>query len=246
MKLAIVADIHGNVLALEAVLADLEREAPDAVVNLGDCVSGPLWPEETASLLRDLGWPTVRGNHDRVVASGNVPATNRTDSFTCERLSPESLSWISALEPVIQLTDEILLCHGTPDSDLAHLTETISGGRLTLAREDVIADRLKGVSAPLVCAGHTHIPRLVTLAGKRQTVLNPGSAGLPGYHDDTPVPHVSEAGTPHARYAIAERLAEGWRFDLRAVTYDWDRAAAEALKNGRPDWAKPLATGFCS
>ena len=245
MKLAVVADIHGNVLALEAVLADLKREAPDAVVNLGDCVSGPLWPEETAALLRDLNWPTVRGNHDRVVAAGQVPAENRTDRFTLERLSTESLSWLATLQPSISFSEDILLCHGTPESDLAHLTEMISDGRLTLAREDIIADRLKAVTAPLICAGHTHIPRLVALAGRRQTVLNPGSVGLPGYHDDTPVPHISEAGTPHARYAVMEETSDGWRFDLRAVVYDWDRAAAEAARNGRPDWAKPLASGFC-
>jgi predicted phosphodiesterase len=67
MKIAVVSDIHGNVLALEAVLADLTGEAPDVVVNLGDCVSGPLWPEETAAILRETSWPTVRGNHDRIV-----------------------------------------------------------------------------------------------------------------------------------------------------------------------------------
>ncbi|MEC9404502.1 MAG: metallophosphoesterase family protein, partial [Pseudomonadota bacterium] len=67
MKIAVVSDIHGNVLALEAVLADLKLEAPDLIVNLGDCISGPLWPEETAAILREAAWPTVRGNHDRIV-----------------------------------------------------------------------------------------------------------------------------------------------------------------------------------
>lgn len=244
MKIAVIADIHANVLALEAVLADLKHEAPDLVVNLGDCVSGPLWPEETACLLRDLGWLTVRGNHDRVVVAGNVPPTNRTDSFTCGRLSSESLDWLSGLPPVIELEDDILLCHGTPEDDQAHLTEVIADGRLTLARQETIAGRLEGVQAQLIFAGHTHIPRLVRLPAKPQIILNPGSVGLSGYLDDRPVPHVSEAGTPHARYAIAEKTTAGWRFDLRAVTYDWDMAAAEALKNGRPDWARPLATGF--
>jgi predicted phosphodiesterase len=67
MRLAILADIHGNVLALEAVLTDLEHRRVDEVVNLGDCVSGPLWPRETAQLLMRLDWRTVRGNHDRWV-----------------------------------------------------------------------------------------------------------------------------------------------------------------------------------
>ena len=64
MRIAILADIHGNVLALEAILADLESRKVDEYVNLGDCVSGPLWPRETAELLIRLGRPTVRGNHD--------------------------------------------------------------------------------------------------------------------------------------------------------------------------------------
>jgi predicted phosphodiesterase len=65
MRIAILADIHGNVLALEAVLTDLESRKVDKFVNLGDCVSGPLWPRETAELLMRLSWPTVRGNHGR-------------------------------------------------------------------------------------------------------------------------------------------------------------------------------------
>ncbi|CAH2407389.1 hypothetical protein MES5069_60041 [Mesorhizobium escarrei] len=69
MRIAVLADIHGNVLALDAVLDDLrQRGGADLVVNLGDCVSGPLWPRETMERLEALALPTVRGNHDRRVA----------------------------------------------------------------------------------------------------------------------------------------------------------------------------------
>ncbi len=67
MRLAVIADIHGNLLALDAVLADIAARGVDLTVNLGDCVSGPLWPAETAARLMALGLPTVRGNHDRWV-----------------------------------------------------------------------------------------------------------------------------------------------------------------------------------
>ncbi|AXS41159.1 metallophosphoesterase family protein [Breoghania sp. L-A4] len=244
MKLAVVADIHGNVLALEAVLADLKREAPDAVVNLGDCVSGPLWPEQTAAILRETNWPTVRGNHDRVVAAGTIPPSNRTDSFTIERLSAESRSWLQDLPPVIRWTQDMLLCHGTPDDDLTYLCETISGDGMQLAEEAAIEERLGTERAPIVCCGHTHIARLITLSATDQTILNPGSIGLPGYSDGTPSAHKAEAGSPHARYATMERRRDGWRIDLKTVQYDWDKAAAEASRNGRPDWARPLRTGF--
>ncbi len=65
MRLAVISDIHGNLLALEAVLADIAERGVDAIVNLGDCVTGPLWPRETFERLAELDLPTVRGNHDR-------------------------------------------------------------------------------------------------------------------------------------------------------------------------------------
>ena len=65
MRLAIISDIHGNLLALETVLAHVKTRGVDAPINLGDCVTSPLWPRETLELLDTLSWPTVRGNHDR-------------------------------------------------------------------------------------------------------------------------------------------------------------------------------------
>ncbi|CAH2405148.1 hypothetical protein MES4922_40086 [Mesorhizobium ventifaucium] len=81
MRIAVLADIHGNVLALDAVLDDLrQRGGADLVVNLGDCVSGPLWPRETMERLEALALPTVRGNHDRRVARDTpMPCGRPTD-----------------------------------------------------------------------------------------------------------------------------------------------------------------------
>jgi hypothetical protein len=62
MRLAVISDIHANLAALEAVLDDIETKSPDAIINLGDCVSGPLWPRETVELLEARGIPSVRGN----------------------------------------------------------------------------------------------------------------------------------------------------------------------------------------
>jgi predicted phosphodiesterase len=146
VRIAVVADIHGNVRALEAVLKDLKHQSPDAVVNLGDCVSGPLWPEETAALLRDLDWPTVRGNHDRVVAAGAVPSDNRTDSFTEAALSPRSAAWLGTLQPAIRFSDEVFLCHGTPRNDNTYLTEDVVDGGARVSAEHRIAGRLEGRS----------------------------------------------------------------------------------------------------
>ena len=65
MNFAAIADIHGNLLALEAVLADIARRGISTIVNLGDLLSGPLWPAETADRLQSLNLPTVSGNHER-------------------------------------------------------------------------------------------------------------------------------------------------------------------------------------
>ncbi|TIT30318.1 MAG: metallophosphoesterase family protein, partial [Mesorhizobium sp.] len=76
MRIAVLADIHGNLLALDAVLDDLKhRGGADITVNLGDCVSGPLWPRETMERLQALKLPTVRGNHDRRVAQDPADET---------------------------------------------------------------------------------------------------------------------------------------------------------------------------
>src|ERR1700674_1905503 len=87
MRLAVIADIHGNVLALEAVLADIGRRGADRIVNLGDCVSGPLWPRETMDLLDTLGLPTVRGNHDRWVAETPRERMYASDAIAHDRLT---------------------------------------------------------------------------------------------------------------------------------------------------------------
>jgi hypothetical protein len=74
-------------------------------------------------------------------------------------------------------------------------------------------------------------------------VVNPGSVGLPAYRDDLPHPHVMETGTPRARYCILTPVLGGWTAEPIAVAYDWPAAAEAALRNGRPDWARWLATG---
>jgi predicted phosphodiesterase len=244
VRVAVIADIHGNVMALEAVLKDLKHQAPDAVVNLGDCVSGPLWPEETAALLRDLDWPTVRGNHDRVVAAGAVPLDNRTDSFTEAALSAKSAAWLGSLKPSIRFSDEIFLCHGTPRNDNAYLTEDVAEGGARHAPEHSIVERLEGETSPIICCGHSHLPRLVRLHVSSQLILNPGSVGLQAYEDETPRPHQMATCSPHARYAVLDNLEGEWSVSQRAIEYDWNAAAKEADSNGRPDWAHALLKGY--
>lgn len=244
MKIAVVSDIHGNVLALEAVLADLKGEAPDVIVNLGDCVSGPLWPEETAAILRESNWPTVRGNHDRFLIEDPVEKLGPTDVFAAERLSPDSFAWLETTQATIRLNEEVFLCHGTPDNDNRYLTEKVEGPKGHLPDEQALLADLKGETAPIICCGHTHIPRVIHLHQTGQTILNPGSVGLPSYEDDQPNKHKMEVGSPHARYAMMTKGANGWAFQEKILPYDWETAAKEADRNGRPGWGRSLRHGF--
>jgi len=101
----------------------------------------------------------------------------------------------------------------------------------------------KGITQPLILCGHTHIARAVRLADGRM-VINPGSVGSPGYRDVHPFPHVIEAGSPDARYAILELAAGSWRATFRHVSYDHEAMAALARRNGQPELASALATGW--
>ncbi|MEP3045923.1 MAG: metallophosphoesterase family protein [Roseibium sp.] len=244
MKIAVVSDIHGNVLALEAVLDDLKGESPDVIVNLGDCVSGPLWPEETAAILRETNWPTVRGNHDRFLIEDPLEKLGPTDVFAAERLSTESLDWFKTSQATIRLNDDVFLCHGTPDDDDRYLTEKVEGPKGHLPDEEKLLADIKGEQAPIICCGHTHIPRVIRLLKTGQTILNPGSVGLPSYEDDHPNKHKMEAGSPHARYALISKKPNGWAFQEKILPYDWDAAAREAEKNSRSGWARALKHGF--
>jgi hypothetical protein len=77
-----------------------------------------------------------------------------------------------------------------------------------------------------------------------QVIVNGGSVGIQAYEGHHPVPHVVEVGSPHARYAIAERAAGQWTVDLLAVPYDWAAAARIAEEHARPEWGQALRTGF--
>ncbi|MDB5929759.1 MAG: metallophosphoesterase [Polaromonas sp.] len=254
MKLAVISDIHGNLLALRAVLDDMARQSVDQTVNLGDLLSGPLQPAETADLLMAQGFVTIRGNHERQLLAlidrpdGRIdPSTS--DGYAAGQLLPAHWAWLRGLPASLALNADVLLCHGTPGSDLQYWLETVVTGfgqnespGVRAATPAEVAARLGPATHPVVLCGHTHVPRLAQSGGV--LVVNPGSVGLPAYDDDHPHPHVIENGAPHARYAVMEKTAQGWRVDLRAVPYDHLAQAAVAARHGREDWAHALATGF--
>ncbi|MGK5080241.1 metallophosphoesterase family protein [Janthinobacterium sp. HLX7-2] len=245
MKIAVISDIHGNLDALDAVLADIARRGADVIVNLGDIVSGHLQPRATAARLMALDLPTIRGNHERQLL-GDPARMGESDSYARAQLLPEQLAWIAALPATLRLRKDVLLVHGTPTSDLVYFLDSVTPQGSRAATQEEVAARADGGAAAdvaLILCGHTHMPRSMHLADGR-LIVNPGSVGLQAYGDEHGYPHVMENGTPHARYAIAEQGADGiWMAQFHAVEYDWEQAARLALANGRPDWAVPLRTG---
>ncbi len=243
MRIAVLADIHGNYSALKAVTEDLERTKPDLVVNLGDCLSGPLQARETADFLMSRDWLTVRGNHDRYLAETEFGRLAPSDRAAAEQLRAHHLDWLRALPFSARAAEDVVLFHATPTADDRYLTERPHQHGHDVLPEEQVRTSLAGVEASLVLCGHSHIPRVLELADGR-CVFNPGSVGLPAYDDDQPVPHVMQAESPHARYGIAERCRAGWRFSFHALRYNWAAAAELARSRGRPDWAHALSSGF--
>jgi len=242
MKLAVISDVHGNYAALEAVLSHIAQQSPDLIVNLGDALSGPLLPFETAERLMGLGLPTVRGNHERQLLTLSPDRMGASDLFAAERMGSEQHAWMATLPESLLIGDDVLLVHGTPDSDLTYFLETLEDGDCRPATRDEAAARAGHGSASMILCGHTHIPRVMHLDDGR-LIVNPGSVGLQAFDDDTPFPHTMAAGTPHARYALVERVGDNWHVEMMAIEYDWNAAADLAEQQGRPDWAQALRTG---
>lgn len=243
MRIALVSDIHGNLAALEAVVADIARERVDTIVNLGDSLSGPLLPLETARYLMAAGWLCLAGNHERQILSFREGQGGLSDGYAFSQLTAREFEWIRSLEPSARLSDEVFLCHGSPRSDCEYFLESLEAGALRLASPAEVAERTGPERSPVIACGHTHVPRAVrSPAG--QLIVNPGSVGLPAYADEMPVPHAIETGSPDARYAIIERTQSRWRTQHIAVPYDFRSMARLAKKRGRHDWEHALMSGY--
>lgn len=234
MKIAVISDIHGNRLALEAVEADIARVGVDMVVNLGDCVSGPLDPVGTIERLAAWNIPTVVGNHDAWVVERERDQMDRVDRFTASVLGDAHKAWLAALPPVLDVADgEVFLCHGTPASHSEPWLDGWFRGRdTTLPSEAEVTAHAGELKNPVLLCGHTHVSRIVRIRGG-QMIVNPGSVGLQIYY-----------GVPDARYAVLEKHDGRWSASLRAVPYDVEGAMAQAVGNGFSNWREALRTGW--
>lgn len=235
MRVAVIADIHANLIALQAVLADLEHGRIDRVVCLGDVAATGPQPRETMARLRALGCPVVMGNTDaeaiRPLHQSPTDAEGRRvaeiDAWCAAQLMPEDLDYLRAFQPTITVPlgdDATLLCfHGSPRGN----TE-----RIVATTPDAMLDQmLSGHPATVLAGGHTHAPFM--RRHRRALLLNPGSVGLPYEVVDDGV-----RNPPWAEYGIVEWHAGAVVVELRRVPLDADRVVHAALHSDMPhaDW----------
>lgn len=241
-RIAVLSDIHGNIWALDAVLRDIETRTIERVLNLGDSLYGPLDPRAAADRLIEMEIPGVLGNEDRILLDPSSRGSSPSLEYTRKQLMPQIFDWLRTLPATLEWEGELFLCHGTPRSDEEYLLETVSPQGVELKPVEQLTEELTGTEKPVVLCGHSHVPRTVRLPDGT-LVVNPGSVGLPAYRDNHPFPHAMENGSPFARYAVLCISQGTWSAELLTVEYPWAKAVAAASANGRPDWARWLATG---
>lgn len=235
-RIAVLSDIHGNLRALEAVLADLDVQgAPDALWVLGDLAVFFPWPAETLARLRAL--PNVsflRGNTDRFIATGvrpELPVRSEAEwarmgmalgvrdgnfQWTVERLPYADYQFLAALPQELEMDvpgyGRVVAVHAAPGDDEARLFPNTP--------DEGVRPYLAGLDARLLLGGHTHFPNDRMVDGLR--LVNDGSAGLPFDGDSRP------------SYVLLDFAAGECFVTFRRVAYDVEVVAAELERAGHP------------
>jgi len=241
MRLAILADVHGNLPALEAVLDDMRAYAPQVIVVAGDHLSGGPYPLQTMRRLWTLDAKMIRGNADEymlALADGSAPPEWQGSAqwavmrWIGAQLDAPLLAGLRALPEqrtiVLPGTAPIRVVHGSPRSSREPLYPDRTPTRMRdFARAHIpaqargapsLAQTLAALDEPLLVCGHTHIPWQQAYDGR--LALNPGSVGAPINRD------------PRAQYALLEWAEGRWRVEHRAVPYDVDRVRAAYTRSG--------------
>ncbi|HZV50174.1 MAG TPA: metallophosphoesterase family protein [Candidatus Dormibacteraeota bacterium] len=231
MRIAIVSDVHGNLAALEAVIADLRQAAPDLVVHGGDlALNGPR-PAECVDRIRELGWPGVVGNTDQALwwmppglPENTVRVFARLVERTAELLGEGRIGWLRRLPAEWRREDEIALVHAVPGDTWK--------GVMPDAPDQELERWYGSLGAALAVYGHIHRPYVRRLG--RLTVANSGSVGLPYDGDPRPSYLLVTDGEP----------------EVRRVAYDVERHLRDLESSGYPSagWlaaqARTAAGGF--
>jgi putative phosphoesterase len=230
LKIVVISDLHSNLDALRAVIANLPPY--DAIFFLGDLVGYGPRPNEVVEQLQALRpAAALMGNHDYAVATGDVSGFTRNAAvaveWTRQHMKPQNLAYLSSLKSQTRIelgNTRFALFHGSPRDPLSeYVFPEISDSS---AREVI-----QSAGAPLVLLGHTHMP--MVYAFNEEMLANPGSIGQP------------RDGDPRAAFAILTLVEGKFSFEIKRVEYDVDRVAKEIIQAGLPQFlAERLYTGM--
>lgn len=225
-RLAIISDIHGNLPALEAVLADIQLQGIEEIYHLGDLVGYNPFPNETVALVAEKNIPGITGNYDQAVLAlvpdpiGELlnakitPMGKTLYAWTVQAVTAQTREFLLSQPRECSLVRgrwRLRLTHGSP----RHIRDYVRPSW----PEEMVADLLNEVAEDILFTGHTHIPVIRPLHGK--WLLNPGSVGFP------------KDGNPLASYMILE-LGENVTPTIRRVAYDIERTIAAIRQQGLP------------
>ncbi len=232
MRTALISDIHGNELALNAVLDDIHRRGADQTVCLGDVATLGPRPLAVLERLRKLGCACILGNHDEfmfepslVADYTRIPVLLEAVAWCRDELPSDAIDFIRSFQGSLKLPlddrNELLLFHGTPESNVADLLATTA--------PEVLDAMLAGQQATVMAGGHTHIQMLRQHRGF--LLVNPGSVGIPfkEYVGGGP-PTV----LPHAEYATIESTGGNVSIQLHRVPLDRAALRKAALSVDNP------------
>jgi predicted phosphodiesterase len=230
VRVALISDVHGNAVAFDVFLADLDRREVDAVVCLGDHAQGGAQPRECLERLRERGWPAVMGNSDHFLLTldpGEEPVTDaqlETARWSQSQLSDELLEFHRSFEPTVEVDlgggRTLLAFHGTPRS-----RDEIVGPWM---QEAEFRAPFEGVTATILAGGHVH-QQWARRLGDRYLV-NPGSVGLAYDHHQ---PEETFRADPHAEYAIVS-VDGSIGVEFRRVPYAREDVLAAIEASGMP------------
>ncbi len=214
MRVALLADIHSNLPALEAVLKDVDAVGVDQIWVAGDLVGYNPWPNEVVQVLRDRKVRAIRGNHDRAVLTGDMSWFNDLAAaairWTRIVMAPGNVVYLDSLEDRLRFASPqgtVALYHGSPRNDDEYV--------MPWAADEAL---MKMAAAQFVILGHTHVP--MAFSSRYGILVNPGSVGQPRDND------------PRAAWALLETATGG--VEVRRIAYDLGSVVAAIHKAGLP------------
>lgn len=236
MRIAFISDMHGNLTALQAVIADIKNQETDQVVSLGDTVTLGPQPREVVDALRGLNGIYIRGNHDAAILEPEKAVQFEItehlipDLHWCrEQLRSDDFEFLRSFKNTHELTFpngvQLLAFHGSPISTTDIIQSTTPPGMLD--------EYFEGHTATILIGGHSHI-QMHRRHGKK-LIINSGSVGNAFEFAYSPgnIPRL----LPWAEYALIEQSGDALRVDLRRVAFDIDALLKIVKKSGLPGTA---------